>query len=176
MGPTFTFRSSWFRLRRVRVESSEPPSATREPPHSVSFNCLRCGSSFKFNTNDLAETETRTVKCPHCKKETTISVEAQKERAYQLGITRLREKDFIGAVKRFQEAAELGHPEAQGYLGICYMDGLGVEKDEAEAVKWVSQSAAQGVVYAEFLLGTAHYYGRGIPKEVRQSAGIRPHP
>ena len=46
------------------------------------------------------------------------------------------------------------------------MDGLGVEKDEAEAVKWVSRSAAQGVVYAEFLLGTAQYYGRGIPKDL----------
>ena len=83
----------------------------------------------------------------------------------QMGVALFREKDFVAAVKCFLRAAELGEPEAQCYLGFCFMYGQGVDKDEARSVEWFSQAAAQGNVGAEYCLGAAFYLGRGVPKD-----------
>ena len=83
-----------------------------------------------------------------------------------LGIAYFREKHFSDAVKCFANAAEQGHAQAQSNLGICYMDGLGVAKDEAEAVKWFSKAAGQGVAHAEYCLGIAYFFGRGVSKDI----------
>jgi len=46
--------------------------------------------------------------------------------------------------KWFRKAAEQGDSRAQLYLGLCYSNGTGVEKDYAEAVNWVRKAAEQG--------------------------------
>ena len=35
------------------------------------------------------------------------------------------------------------YAEAQYNLGVCYRDGTGVEKDDAEAVKWYRRAAGK---------------------------------
>ena len=47
-------------------------------------------------------------------------------------------------VAKCRECAEKGNPKAQFYLGMCYSNGEGVEKDGTEAVKWYRRAAAQG--------------------------------
>jgi len=47
-------------------------------------------------------------------------------------------------VKWFRPAAEQDHGAAKFNLGVCYLYGQGVTKDEVEAYKWISLSAAQG--------------------------------
>jgi hypothetical protein len=44
--------------------------------------------------------------------------------SYELGLNRIQAEDYICAVKCFTSAAELGHPESEYLLGICYKDGL----------------------------------------------------
>ena len=83
-----------------------------------------------------------------------------------LGIAYFRQKQYGDAVTCFVKAAEQGHPEARCNLGICYLDGLGVAKDEAEAVKWFSKAAQQENAHAEYTLGVAYFCGRGVAKDI----------
>ena len=48
------------------------------------------------------------------------------------------ERDSLAATLK---RAELGYPDAQFSLGVCYIQGTGVPKDEAEAVKWFRRMA-----------------------------------
>ncbi|MBQ6158686.1 MAG: sel1 repeat family protein [Thermoguttaceae bacterium] len=67
-------------------------------------------------------------------------------------------------------------PDAKYYLGLCYLNGHGVEKDEAEGKKWIIHAADQGCAEAvdwlrplaeredahvKYILGKAHYTGEG---------------
>ena len=47
-------------------------------------------------------------------------------------------------LKACRAEAEKGNDKVQFYLGMCYSNGEGVEKDGAEAVKWFRRAAAQG--------------------------------
>jgi TPR repeat protein len=42
-----------------------------------------------------------------------------------------------------QKIAEQDNAEAQYYLGLCYREGIGIEKNEEEAVKWFRKAAEQ---------------------------------
>lgn len=53
-------------------------------------------------------------------------------------------KDYSQAVKWFSKAAEQGHIEAQVQLGICYENGLGVDKNKDKAYYWWQKAAEQG--------------------------------
>ena len=78
-----------------------------------------------------------------------------------LGCAYFREKKFDDAKICFAKAAEQGHAQAQFLLGLFYMEGLAVAKDEAEAVKWFSNAAQQGNEYAEYNLGVAYFFWTG---------------
>ena len=62
-------------------------------------------------------------------------------------------RDDARAAQLFQQAAEVGHPGAQFYLGILYSKGQGVAKDQATALKWYRQAAMNGSVRAAMALG-----------------------
>ena len=47
------------------------------------------------------------------------------------------------AFERFRAAAELGHADAQLYLGHMYAEGLSVMRDPIEAYKWYELAAWQ---------------------------------
>lgn len=53
-------------------------------------------------------------------------------------------KDYSQAVKWYLKSAEQNHVEAQVQLGICYANGLGVEKNEHKAYYWWQKAASQG--------------------------------
>jgi TPR repeat protein len=60
--------------------------------------------------------------------------------------------------------AESGDAVAQFKLGVCYANGEGVKKAEADAVKWYSKAADQGNAEAQSKLGTAYHHGKGVKK------------
>ena len=61
------------------------------------------------------------------------------ENAYQKGVDYYNfghmglTEDYKKAAKWLSEAAEKGHIKAKNLLGYMYLNGLGVEKDDAEA-------------------------------------------
>ena len=44
----------------------------------------------------------------------------------------------------FRRAAEQGHPQAQGHLGLRYAEGRGVARDDVQAMMWTTLAANQG--------------------------------
>jgi len=47
-----------------------------------------------------------------------------------------------------KDYAETGHPIAQYYLGLCYSQGIGVEKDPAEAIECFTKASTKGAILA----------------------------
>jgi tetratricopeptide (TPR) repeat protein len=54
------------------------------------------------------------------------------------------EVDHVQAAYLFQRPAEQGNPGAQLYIGVCYHDGDGMERDYVKAVEWYDKAIAQG--------------------------------
>lgn len=101
--------------------------------------------------------------------------------------------DFAMAVKRYRQAAALGHQGAEDRLkertlrlfckaseqcearsqlalGWMYSHGKDVQKDYSEAFKWYSMAAEQGNAVAEYNLGYMYQNGNGIPQDIAKAA------
>ena len=52
------------------------------------------------------------------------------------------------AFEWFKNAAEMGHPDAQYDLAVCYANGEGTAADPSEAFRWMKLSAENGNVDA----------------------------
>ena len=78
-------------------------------------------------------------------------------------------KEYAEAVKWLRKAADLGEPNAQYNLGICYYNGQGVKQDFEEAVKWLKKAAGQGVVFAQYNLGVCYYGGQGVKQDFEEA-------
>jgi TPR repeat protein len=78
--------------------------------------------------------------------------------AYQAG-------DYETAHKEFSPLAEQGHTNAQLILGIMYLNGQGVQQDDAEAVKWWRRAAELGHDGAQFYLGVVYVKGQGVQQD-----------
>jgi len=80
---------------------------------------------------------------------------------------RKRGVDLIRAQKLFdvnkiEEAAELGHPKAQGMMAACCYHGKdGQTKDDAKCVYWARKAAAGGDIYGQFWLAFSFFYAKG---------------
>lgn len=59
----------------------------------------------------------------------------------RLGTLYYEKGDYNSAVKWFEKVVELDEEEAQYYLGLCYFDGKGVEKNIKTAVSLIKQAA-----------------------------------
>ena len=64
-----------------------------------------------------------------------------------------------------RQAADQGDAEAQYNLGLMYVNGEGVPKDDAEAVRWYRLAAEQGDASAQHNLGVMYANGRGVLKD-----------
>lgn len=62
--------------------------------------------------------------------------------------------------------ADEGNAEGQFNVGVCYLDGMGVEKDPAKAVQWFYKAAAQNHPIALYNLGLHCANGIGVKKDV----------
>ena len=70
----------------------------------------------------------------------------------------------------YRRQAEMGDPAAQYNLGLCYMKGDGVKKDEAEAYKWFRLSAIKGYADAEFCVALCLAAGQGVRQNGEEAA------
>ena len=56
-------------------------------------------------------------------------------------------------------------PWLNAIWAICYDNGQGVAKDEAEAVKWYRKAAEQNDAEAQYNLGICYANGQGVAKD-----------
>ena len=71
----------------------------------------------------------------------------------------------LDPVTEIRRRAERDHADAQFTLGLMYVNGLGVLKDDTEAVRWFQLAADQGHAFAQSLLGGMYIEGRGVLKD-----------
>jgi TPR repeat protein len=72
------------------------------------------------------------------------------------------EQDLVEAARLYKLAAEGGFAIAQHNLECCYIDGDGVDHNDAEAVRWYRAATAQGYANAQSNLGLMYDTGRGV--------------
>src|ERR1700740_3297691 len=68
-------------------------------------------------------------------------------------------------VSNLRQEAEKGDANAEYSLGILYMEGLGLLRDDTEGVKWHKAAAAQGQADAQFMLGYLYENGKKIARD-----------
>ncbi|WP_201340290.1 tetratricopeptide repeat protein [Isorropodon fossajaponicum symbiont] len=66
-------------------------------------------------------------------------------------------------------AAQENHTTVQNNIGLSYLHGLGVKKDNAKAFIWFKRSAEQGLPYAQSKLAMLYYQGRGVKKNIQKA-------
>lgn len=72
------------------------------------------------------------------------------------------------SIQEEQMLAEQGDADAQCQLGLYYMNGIGVGRDEDEAVKWLEKAANKNHAQAQYNLGI--YYAKFSDDEARSLA------
>ena len=73
--------------------------------------------------------------------------------------------DYARALSLWRPQAAAGNPEAEDRVGLLYLDGKGVAKDDAEAVRWFRMAAQKGLADAEFNLAECLATGQGGPQD-----------
>jgi TPR repeat protein len=74
------------------------------------------------------------------------------------------------AIADLKQIAYAGDVAAQVQLGVIYLTGDGVPKDDAEALKWMRKAADQDNALAERYLAEMYFKGRGVPPDVAEAA------
>ncbi|HSJ01896.1 MAG TPA: tetratricopeptide repeat protein, partial [Verrucomicrobium sp.] len=77
------------------------------------------------------------------------------------------EREFDAAA--LKQLAERGNADAQFELGIRYLGGEGLDKDEQKAVEWLTRAADQEKLEAMNALGTMNEEGVGFPKDEKKA-------
>ncbi len=70
------------------------------------------------------------------------------------------------------DTAPTTSPEQHYLLGLCYQNGTGVEKDEAEAARLFKLATDQGYAKAQFSLGVCYENGAGVEKDEDEAARL----
>lgn len=85
----------------------------------------------------------------------------------------LTDKDYSGALKRYQEASkdvsEQVQAAALNRLGELYDRGLGVKQDWARSFDLYQKAAILGNPYAEANLGNALFFGLGTERDLQEA-------
>lgn len=79
-------------------------------------------------------------------------------------------QDQAPDVEGLRDRADQGDPEAQSDLGVLYLQGRGVGRDDAEAARWFQRAADQGYAPAQQTLGALYAFGRGVPVDLVAAA------
>ena len=81
-----------------------------------------------------------------------------------------KQGDYAEAFEWATKAANQGHADAQGILGLMYDEGKGVRKDRHKAFEWTTKAANQGNAGAQFYLGMMYESGYGVVRQDKSTA------
>lgn len=81
-----------------------------------------------------------------------------------------RAPDPDRAAALFEQAARLGHPEAQLIVALAYLSRADGSRDAAAAIPWLNLAAHEGEAEAQFLLGRLLEAGEGTPRDAAWAA------
>jgi TPR repeat protein len=78
-------------------------------------------------------------------------------------------QDTATLMHTVEREANLGSPMSQTNLGILYLHGVGVPKDEAQAFRWFQRAAVERYPFAEMYMGISYYYGLGTASDQQEA-------
>ena len=119
------------------------------------MQCTNCGKELMGNF----------IYCPFCGKPTCNDA----EQLYSEGISYYNAKNYAEALKWLLKVAELGHSDAQYWLGVMYNNGQGVIQNFVEAAKWYRKAAEQGHRGAQCSLGFMYENGQGVRQDYAEA-------
>jgi len=91
-------------------------------------------------------------------------------------------KDYEKAMNEWGPLAAQGDPKSQMGLGLIYLNGNGVAKDETQAAYWFRKAAEKGNAKAQVQLAVMYFNGQGVNKDIIEAykwlniAGVKGHP
>ncbi len=77
----------------------------------------------------------------------------------------LAPQTYADAMAQFEQAARNGDPDASWNLGVGYLKGIGVPKDEARAAEWFKRAANLGDTRAQSTLTDLYFRGIGVQRD-----------
>jgi len=90
---------------------------------------------------------------------------------FEKGLVAFKDKRYGQAMVEWYPLAKEKNPQAEYYLGIMYLNGLGLPLDFEQGAIWLQRSANHGDVMAQFELGKLYVAGQQIEQDYDQ--GIR---
>lgn len=95
------------------------------------------------------------------------------EEYFRSGKVYYEKQNFELAVSYFRIAAELGHPDAQFYMGICcFTDNPYLKRNLAVSAKWYIKAVEQGQARAINNLAFLYMRGWGVEKDLHLAAEL----
>ena len=85
--------------------------------------------------------------------------------SYDDAVSALSRGDYATAMRLFRPLAEQGDAKAQFTIGLMYVNGQGVQRNDAEALRWYRLAAERGDARAQFNLGIMYRNGQGVPQD-----------
>ena len=86
------------------------------------------------------------------------------------GVTAYHDKEYARAAELWRPLAESGHAGAQYLLGSLYLEGHGVEHNDATAFMWFQRAAIQGDAAAQYNIGASYAAGTGVQRSAVDAA------
>lgn len=84
---------------------------------------------------------------------------------YNLGEIYRRKELWNQAVTAYRKALDSGNMQAAFPMGVCYLNGLGVEQDDKKAVEFFELAYKDNDPNAPFFLGRMYFWGRGTKED-----------
>jgi TPR repeat protein len=75
-----------------------------------------------------------------------------------------RQHDYAKAAELWRGLADKGDADAQYRLGTLYVEGKGVEQNDAQAMTWFLRAAEKGNALAQYNVGASYAAGTGVAK------------
>ena len=92
--------------------------------------------------------------------------------AFLEGVAAYSRGDFVAAAEIWREDAAAGDAAAQRNLGLLYLNGQGVPKNEVAAVEWFRRSSDQGFPRASANLAEMYLRGIGVPRDPERAVAF----
>lgn len=90
-------------------------------------------------------------------------------KTFKMGLEAYNRGDYTSALKYWTPLADQHQPAAQTMIGVMYLLGHGVPKDERKAFAMISEPAYQGYAMAQYHLGIMYMGGQGAQKNEREA-------
>lgn len=96
---------------------------------------------------------------------------SEEEALYITGEECYNSGEYVAAIESFTKASEMGHAGATYYLGLCYRDGKGVDKDSNKSIEYFQLAADQGSLKAQAELAK-HYVNNGMKDDADKALEV----